>query len=74
MKFNLFYIIALLSMMLVPEAKAQRNVIDEVVWVVGDEPILKSDVEQARLEAISYRMRIEGDPYCVRQRNHRQGG
>ena len=65
MKFNLFYIIALLSMMLVPEAKAQRNVIDEVVWVVGDEPILKSDVEQARLEAISYRMRIEGDPYCV---------
>lgn len=52
-------------MMLVPEAKAQRNVIDEVVWVVGDEPILKSDVEQARLEAISYRMRIEGDPYCV---------
>lgn len=65
MKFNLFYIVALLSMMLVPEAKAQRNVIDEVVWVVGDEPILKSDVEQARLEAISYRMRIEGDPYCV---------
>ena len=65
MKFNLFSIIALLSMMLVPEAKAQRNVIDEVVWVVGDEPILKSDVEQARLEAISYRMRIEGDPYCV---------
>ena len=65
MKFNLFYIIALLSMMFVPEAKAQRNVIDEVVWVVGDEPILKSDVEQARLEAISYRMRIEGDPYCV---------
>lgn len=65
MKFNLFYIIALLCMMLVPEAKAQRNVIDEVVWVVGDEPILKSDVEQARLEAISYRMRIEGDPYCV---------
>ena len=52
-------------MMFVPEAKAQRNVIDEVVWVVGDEPILKSDVEQARLEAISYRMRIEGDPYCV---------
>ena len=65
MKFNLFYIIVLLSMMFVPEAKAQRNVIDEVVWVVGDEPILKSDVEQARLEAISYRMRIEGDPYCV---------
>lgn len=24
---------------------AQDNVIDEVVWVVGDEAILKSDVE-----------------------------
>lgn len=24
---------------------AQNNVIDEVVWVVGDEAILKSDVE-----------------------------
>lgn len=46
-------------------AHAQNNVIDEVVWVVGDEPILKSDVEQARLEAITYRMRIDGDPYCT---------
>ncbi len=47
------------------KAEAQSNVIDEVVWVVGDEPILKSDVEQARLEAITYRMRIDGDPYCT---------
>ena len=47
------------------KADAQSNVIDEVVWVVGDEPILKSDVEQARLEAITYRMRIDGDPYCT---------
>ena len=28
---------------------AQDNVIDQVLWVVGDEAILKSDVEQARL-------------------------
>ena len=47
------------------ETMAQSNVIDEVVWVVGDEPILKSDVEQARLDAITYKMRIDGDPYCV---------
>lgn len=26
---------------------AQDNVVDEVVWVVGDEAILKSDVEEA---------------------------
>ena len=29
----------------------QDNVIDEVVWVVGDEAILKSDVENERLNA-----------------------
>lgn len=46
-------------------ASAQSNVIDEVVWVVGDEAILKSDVEQMRLEAQAQRMRIDGDPYCV---------
>lgn len=32
-------------------AYAQNNVIDEVVWVVGDEAILKSDVENERLNA-----------------------
>ena len=32
---------------------AQRNVVDEVIWVVGDDPILLSDVEEAR---ISYEM------------------
>lgn len=48
------------------EVMAQAtNVIDEVIWVVGDEPILRSDVEQARLEAMQSRQRIEGDPYCV---------
>ena len=28
---------------------AQKNVIDEIIWVVGDEAILKSDVEKVRL-------------------------
>ena len=29
------------------ETAAQNNVIDEVVWVVGDEAIYKSEVEEA---------------------------
>ena len=29
---------------------AQTNVIDEVVWVVGDEAILRSDVEKIRVD------------------------
>jgi peptidyl-prolyl cis-trans isomerase SurA len=44
---------------------AQDNVIDEVVWVIGDEAILKSDVEQARMYFMMSGQKIEGDPNCV---------
>ena len=44
---------------------AQDNVIDEVVWVVGDEAILKSDVEEVRLDALYRGRRFNGDPYCI---------
>jgi peptidyl-prolyl cis-trans isomerase SurA len=44
---------------------AQDNVIDEVVWVVGDEAILKSDVESERLNAQYEGRKFDGDPYCV---------
>ena len=44
---------------------AQDNVIDEVLWVVGDEAILKSDVEQARLYYMMQGQTMEGEPYCV---------
>ncbi|HBA99486.1 MAG: peptidylprolyl isomerase [Bacteroidetes bacterium GWD2_45_23] len=43
---------------------AQNNVIDEIVWVVGDEAILKSEVEEYRKEILMQNQRIEGDPYC----------
>ncbi|MDR2815579.1 MAG: peptidylprolyl isomerase [Proteiniphilum sp.] len=43
---------------------AQNNVIDEIVWVVGDEAILKSEVEEYRKEVLMQNQRIEGDPYC----------
>ena len=42
-----------------------RNVIDEVLWIVGDEAILKSDVEAARLQALQEGTRWNGDPDCV---------
>lgn len=45
--------------------KAQDdNIIDKVIWVVGDEAILKSDVEESRLAMLMNRQRMEGDPYC----------
>ena len=44
---------------------SQDNIIDQVVWVVGDEAILKSEVEEERLAALSERRDIDGAPYCV---------
>lgn len=44
--------------------KAQDNVIDQIIWVVGDEAILKSDVEKARMMILARGQRVEGDPYC----------
>ena len=44
---------------------AQNNVIDEVIWVVGDEIILKSDVESLRLQYLIDGKKIDGNPYCV---------
>lgn len=44
---------------------AQDNVIDEVVWVVGDEAILKSDIEEERIRAQYEGEKLDGDPYCV---------
>jgi len=41
---------------------ALNNVIDEVVWVVGDDAILKSDVEKQRLQ---FGSSVPGNPYCI---------
>jgi len=41
------------------------GVIDEVIWVVGDEAILRSEVEEERLRAQYEGQPIHGDPYCV---------
>ena len=46
-------------------AMAQNNVIDEVAWVVGDEAIWKSEVEEARLSALYVGRKFDKDPYCV---------
>jgi len=45
-------------------AWAQKNVADEIIWVVGDEPILLSDVEEMRISSELSGSPID-DPYCV---------
>ena len=44
---------------------AEKSIVDEVIWVVGDEAILKSDVEEARLQAEQEGAKWNGDPDCV---------
>ena len=56
------YTLCLFAMLCSLLSLAQKNVIDEVVWVVGDEAILRSDIERRRLE---YGSQIKGNPYCV---------
>ncbi len=41
------------------------NVIDEVIWIVGDEAILRSEVEEERLRAQYEGQQMAGDPYCL---------
>ncbi len=41
------------------------SVIDEVVWVVGDEPILKSDIETMRLQGEMEGVKWDGNPDCA---------
>ena len=43
----------------------ETSIIDEVIWVVGDEPILKSDVEAMRLQSEAEGVRWQGDPDCT---------
>lgn len=40
-------------------------IIDEVIWVVGDEAILKSDVEAMRMQGALEGMKWNGDPDCA---------
>lgn len=64
--------LALMAFAAIPAVKTiatampdDKNVIDEVIWVVGDEAILKSDVETSRLQALQEGTRWNGDPDCV---------
>lgn len=64
MRKNIFLTIGLLTVMCIQTA-AQSSVIDEIVWVVGDEAIYKSEVEEARREAQMNGVQWDGDPYCL---------
>ena len=63
---KIYRILSLFALMAASlSVSAQNNVADEVAWVIGDEPIYKSDIERIYQEMQHDREPIKGDPYCV---------
>ncbi len=66
-KYSTWLGLTVLSFFFFPYSTAHAQsagVIDEVIWVVGDEAILRSEVEEERLRAQYEGTPIPGDPYC----------
>ncbi|KAA6323308.1 Chaperone SurA, partial [termite gut metagenome] len=64
--FRSAFLLILLFVVVGTNAYSQDNVIDEVVWIVGDEAILKSEVEEAIMDArYNEGRKFDGDPYCI---------
>ena len=47
------------------DSVSMGTVIDEVIWVVGDEAILRSDVETMRMQAALEGVKWNGNPDCI---------
>lgn len=62
---KLIFSLVALTAICVFAAPIKKNVIDEVAWVVGDEPIYRSEVEEQYAQMRSEGTPIQGDPYCV---------
>lgn len=55
----------LISLSLPLMSQTDKNVIDEVAWIVGDEAIFRSDIEEQYQQMRTEGINIQGDPYCV---------
>lgn len=62
---KLNHIFSLLLSLTATAAIAQNNVAEEVAWVVGDEPIYKSEIEEQYMQMQYERTSLNGNPYCI---------
>lgn len=46
-------------------AQTKNNIIDEVAWVIGDEAIYRSDIEEQYSQMRSEGANLGGNPFCV---------
>ena len=63
----LVILVSLVSLVSLVNAQTDSigTIVDEVIWVVGDEAILKSDVEAMRIQGQQEGMHWNGDPDCA---------
>lgn len=61
---NLAYICALSACVGAVAAGPEDNVVEEAVWIIGDKPIWRSEVESSWAEMRQEKYPIIGDPYC----------
>lgn len=64
-KFFLSVVIMVIPLMGYAQNDSIGTIIDEVIWVVGDEAILKSDVEAMRMQAAMEGIKWSGNPDCI---------
>ncbi|MED9995797.1 MAG: peptidylprolyl isomerase [Paludibacteraceae bacterium] len=60
-----YILLCLICLCGITYSQAENQIIDQVIWVVGDEPILLSDVENEITRRRYEKEPIEGDPYCT---------
>lgn len=61
---RLVYICALSATVAAVAAGPEDNVVEEAVWIIGDQPIWRSEVESSWSEMRQEKFPIIGDPYC----------
>ena len=59
------FIFGILASALALSVSGQNNIVEEVAWTIGDQPIYKSEIEETYQQMQYDREQINGKPYCV---------
>lgn len=59
------FIFGILAAALALSVSGQNNIVEEVAWTIGDQPIYKSEIEETYQQMQYDREQINGKPYCV---------
>lgn len=65
MKLKKTTVASLAAVMALAALAANNNIVEEVAWMVGDQPIYKSEIEEAYQQMLYEKTPLKGDPYCV---------